>query len=551
MRDYQQICETFRWELPDDCNMAAEVCLRHSAEDVALIHPQDSGEPELWRFGDFARESAKLANALSGLGMKFGARMAVLMGQRPETATSHLAAWRGGMISVPLFTLFGPDALSYRLSHSGAETVITDKAGLSRLSETDLSESEVARIIAVDAEQDGIQNNIPVLSWRKLLESSSDSQTPASTSPDTPSLIIYTSGTTGAPKGAVHGHRVLRGHLPGVCLPHNFFPKAGDCFWTPADWAWIGGLLDVLMPSWFYGIPVVSYRASKFDPEKAMTVMSANQVRNVFLPPTALRLMRAAEAKPPSDLKLRSIGSGGETLGAEMLEWGRATFGTEINEFYGQTECNLIIGNSAELSSPRAGMMGRAIPGHRIEAVDEEGQLVQDGEEGEVAAHIDGANGEGDPVMFLGYWKNAEATSKKFRGKWLCTGDRGIRNEEGYWTFVGRDDDVISSGGYRIGPGEIEDCLTSHPSVSLAGVVGVDDDIRGQVIKAVVVPSSSGEAGEELAETLRRHVKTRLAAHESPRIIVFAESLPMTATGKIKRAELRQRHKLETSKKGD
>ena len=551
MRDYRQICDEFRWELPQDCNMAADVCLRHAEDDVALIHPRDSGEPETWHFGDFARESAKLANALSGLGMKFGARLAVLMGQRPETATSHLAAWRGGMISVPLFILFGPDALTYRLSHSGAETVITDRAGLARLAEADLSESEVARIIAVDADKDGVQNGIPVLSWRKLLESASDSQTPAATTPDTPALIIYTSGTTGAPKGAVHGHRVLRGHLPGVCLPHNFFPQKDDCFWTPADWAWIGGLLDVLMPSWYYGVPVVSYRAAKFDPEQAMFFMAKHRVRNVFMPPTALRLMRAADAKPPGDLTLRSIGSGGETLGAEMLEWGRATFGTDINEFYGQTECNLIIGNCAELSTPRAGMMGRAIPGHRIAAIDEDGQPLPDGEEGEVAAHRGGANGDGDPVMFLGYWGNSEATAKKFRGSWLCTGDRARRDKDGFWTFVGRDDDVISSGGYRIGPGEIEDCLTSHPSVSLAGVVGVEDDIRGQVIKAVVVPSSSAKPGDDLAEALRIHVKTRLAAHESPRIIVFAESLPLTATGKIKRAELRSQHRAETGQNGD
>ena len=538
--NYNSLFSEFHWNIPAVCNMAEEVCLRHSPDGTALICPQDTGDATIWTFGDFDRESAKLANALSGLGLQPGARIAVLLGQCPQTAIAHIAAWRSGMISVPLFALFGPDALQYRLTDSGAQVVIADESGLARLAETDLSNAEVSHIIHIGRDKDGVQNQLPVLSWNCLLQKSSSGHQMQNTAPDTPALLIYTSGTTGPPKGALHGHRVLRGHLPGVSLPHNMFPQTGDLFWTPADWAWIGGLLDVLMPAWFYGVPTVASRAAKFNPEDALSLMAKHQVRNVFFPPTALKLTRASGVKIPDSLALRSVGSGGETLGADMLEWGRSAFALDINEFYGQTECNLILGNCAALFPARPGSMGKTIPGHKIAVIDDQGRQLPDNEEGEIAAHAGGADGKGDPVMFLRYWNNPDATQKKFCGKWLRTGDRGSRDRDGYWSFVGRDDDVISSGGYRIGPGEIENCLLSHPSVALAGIIGVPDKLRGQIIKAVIVPRRPPT--DSLAEELRLHVKTRLAAHEYPKLIEFASELPMTATGKIKRAELRKLH---------
>ena len=380
------------------------------------------------------------------------------------------------------------------------------------------------------------------LDLRGEMARASDAFRPADTAADDPALIIYTSGTTGPPKGALHAHRVLLGHLPGVELPHELFPQPGDLFWTPADWAWIGGLIDVLLPAWHHGVPVLACRLPKFDPEEAFGLMAEHRVRNVFMPPTALKMMRrVAHPRARWAYDLRSIGCGGETLGAELLDWGRATFGLTVNEFYGQTECNLVVANCAGLMAVRPGAMGRAVPGHQVAVVDPEGRPLPAGQTGTIAVK------RPDPVMFLDYWRNPRATAAKFAGDWLMTGDSGRLDEAGYFHFVGRDDDVITSGGYRIGPGKIEDCLLSHPAVAVAAAVGVPDPLRTERVKAFVVLNPGFAASASLVAEIQDFVRARLAAHEYPREIAFLEDLPMTPTGKIKRGELRRRHTAEAS----
>jgi acetyl-CoA synthetase len=327
---------------------------------------------------------------------------------------------------------------------------------------------------------------------------------------------------------------VLLGHLPGVELANDFFPQPGDRMWTPADWAWIGGLLDVLLPSLFHGVPVVAFRFPKFDPEKAVALLARHQVRNTFMPPTALKMMRQMPVARAAVGTLRTIASGGERLGDELHEWGKQTFGVTINEFYGQTEANLLVGNSAALMPTRPGSMGRAIPGHRVEVLDEEGRIVPAGQLGTIAVEAP------DPVMFLGYWRNPEATRQKFRGPWCLTGDLARRDDQGYLWFDGRDDDVINTSGYRVGPAEIEDCLMRHPSVAMVAVVGVPDALRGQVVKAFIVPRPDATPGSDLASDIQAFVRTRLSAHEYPRLIEFRGTLPMTVTGKIRRRDLRE-----------
>ena len=293
--------------------------------------------------------------------------------------------------------------------------------------------------------------------WSLLSRAASTAPT-ADTSADDPALLIYTSGTTGNPKGALHAQRVLIGHLPGVMVPHDFFPKPGDRFWTPADWAWAGGLLDVLFPSLFHGVAVVGSVRAKFEPDWAFDFMGRHGVRNTFMPPTALRLMRQVpNPRAHFAYAVRSIGTGGEKLGEDMMAWGRDTFGLELSEFYGQTEVNLVVGNSPGLFPVRAGSMGRPIPGHTVEVVDDKGNVLPAGEPGIAAVR------RPDPVMFLEYWKNPEATAEKFRGDWCLLGDVAVKDEEGYFWFQGRDDDIISSAGYRIGPGEVEECLDEAP----------------------------------------------------------------------------------------
>jgi acetyl-CoA synthetase len=354
----------------------------------------------------------------------------------------------------------------------------------------------------------------------RLLAAASPSFDAVPTTPDTPALLVYTSGTTGAPKGALHGHRVLAGHLPGFELSHDFFPQPGDRIWTPADWAWIGGLYDVLMPALAHGTPVVAFRGGRFDPEQAYDLMARAGVRNVFMPATALRLLRRADGAASA---LRTLASGGETVGEETAAWCRERFGVRLNEFYGQTEANLLIGNCSAWPA-RPGWMGRAYPGHELRLVD-----------GEIAVRV-----EGDPVVMLGYWRDEEATAAKVRDGWLHTGDLAEVDEEGTYRSLGRADDLISSAGYRVGPGEIEECLIRHPAVSVAAAIGVPDETRGQVVKAFVVLAHGASGSDELAAELQALVRSRLAPYEVPREVEFVTELPLTVTGKIRRGELRR-----------
>jgi acetyl-CoA synthetase len=292
-----------------------------------------------------------------------------------------------------------------------------------------------------------------------------------------------------------------------------------------------------LMPAWHHGVAVVSHRFEKFDPEAAFQLMADFEVRNAFLPPTALKMMRTVKGPEKRwPYHLRTIASGGETLGAELLEWGRKTFGLTINEFYGQTECNMIVSSCSAIMASRPGIMGRPVPGHELAIINQAGQALSPHEPGQIAVK------RPNPVMFLEYWRNPKATADKFIGAWLVTGDMGVMDEEGYIRFVGRNDDVINSAGYRIGPGEIEDCLLGHPAIKMAAVIGVPDEMRHEVVKAYLVLHEQIAPGEALRQEIQQYVKVRLAAHEYPRQIAFVASLPLTTTGKMMRRKLREWH---------
>jgi acetyl-CoA synthetase len=528
--DFDELAAAFRWELPQRYNIGVDVCDKWCDQPsrIALIHKPAVGECVKYSFVDIRRLSNQTANLLLSVGLIRGDRIAVLLPQMPETAVAHVAIYKIGAIAVPLFSLFGIEALEYRLADSGARAVITDLAGAEKLREIQDRLPNLAVIYTIDgAATNSVDFHSGLSRQSNLLE-------PVATNSDDPALIIYTSGTTGSPKGALHAHRVLLGHLPGVELSHDFAPQPGDRFWTPADWAWIGGLYDVLMPAWHHGLTVVSHRFVKFDPEAAFQLIADLGVRNAFLPPTALKMMRSvANPKARWQIDMRSIASGGESLGRELLRWGRETFGLTINEFYGQTECNMVISSCASMSVAKPGHIGKAVPGHRVAIVDQAGHVVPAGVAGNIAVQ------RPDPVMFLRYWNNDAATEAKFVADWLLTGDIGESDAEGYIHFVGRDDDVITSSGYRIGPGEVEDCLLGHPSVRLAAVIGVPDELRTELVKAFIVLQEGVVGSDTLVNELQAYVKSRLSAHEYPRQIEFVESLPMTATGKIIRRLLR------------
>ena len=529
---FDEIHRSFRWHLPERYNIAYDVCDRHAVgpEQTALIHERADGSVSRYTFLQVQRLANQCANLLRHLGLVQGDRVMLYLGQDPATAVAHVACWKAGLISVPTSVLFGTDALAYRLRDSGARLLITDAEHLPVVAAVREQAPALAHVLLVDGNAEGT-----LAFWTELTRASDAFETLALT-PDTPAFINYTSGTTGLPKGTLQGHRSMLGHMPGLELVYDFMPQPGDVMWSPADWSWLAGLMDVLMPAWFCGLPVLTYRNKTFDPEEAFHLMGKHQVRISLLTPTMLRrLSVVADPLRRHGVALRSVISGGESVGRETLEWARGALGIEVNEVFGQTECNIVLGNCTQVLAPKPGSLGKALPGHVAAIVDDAGVPLPAGSVGNIAFR------RPDPVMLLEYWGKPEATRDKFAGDWLLTGDLGRCDEDGYYWYMSRADDVITSAGYRIGPGEIEDALNGHPAVAMSAVIGVPDPVRTEAIHAFVVLRPGHAPSGELAEAIRDSVRTRLARHECPREIDFIDALPLTTTGKIMRRELRQR----------
>ena len=528
---YEDLRSKFEWPIPDDYNIGVDMCDKWAdgePDRLALIHVHEDGTSDNHTYGQLKASSNKVANMLRARGVVRGDRVAILLPQTPEVPICHVATYKLAAIALPMAELFGVDALQYRLANSGAKVLVTSRDSLSKIAEIRAGLPDLQHVFCIDGEGEGVEN------LHAAIAGSSDAFEPEPTGPDEPAVMVYTSGTTGPPKGALHGHRVLLGHMPGASFSHEFLPQPDDRMWTPSDWAWAGGLFNVLFAAMHFGIPIVAHRFRKFDPERAFALIAEHGIRNAFVAPTGLKIMRTvAEPAKRYNLSLRSLISGGEAVGRELQDWSQAELGIKINEVYGQTECNLVLASCAEIGVWRPGSIGKAVPGHTVAIIDDEGRAVPTGTTGHIAVQSP------DPVMFLEYWGRPDATRDKFIGEWLLTGDQGYEDEDGYVYFVGRDDDVITSAGYRIGPGEIEDCLLGHPAVSLAAVIGKPDPVRTEIVKAFIVLNEGFEPSDELAREISEHVKTRLAAHEYPREIAFRDALPLTTTGKIIRRLLR------------
>jgi len=480
---------------------------------------------------------------LASLGVKRGDRVGILLPQRPETVVANIACYQMGAVAMPLSILFGPEALEYRLANSETVVAIADPASLPNLLPIRDRLPGLKHIVGVaGARESG------VIEWQALLAKASRRFDAVDTLAEDPAVLIYTSGTTGPPKGALVPHRAMIGNLPGFVYSHDQFPQTGDVFWSPADWAWTGGLMDALLPTMYFGYPILGFRG-RFDAERAFHLMEKYGVRNTFLFPTALKMMMKAVPKPREryDLQLRSIMSAGEAVGETVFAWARDELGVVVNEMFGQTEMNYIVGNSQALWPAKPGSMGRPYPGHRVAVIDDDGGEVPGDEVGEVAVNRRDIHGDADAVFFLGYWKNDDATRRKFTGEWCRTGDLAKRDADGYLWYQGRADDVFKAAGYRIGPSEIENCLVKHPAVANAAVVPSPDPERGAVVKAFIVLTPGHAPSPALEEDIRQHVRGRLAPYEYPKEIEFIEALPMTTTGKVQRRVLRE---LEASRKG-
>lgn len=536
--EYDRLYEAFRWNIPARYNIAADVCDRHAADPakVALIGADEAGHARTMTFREVQKQANKLANLLTALGLVRGDRVLLFLGQNAWTAIAHVACWKAGLVSVPASTLFAADAISYRLNTAGIRVAITSAEHFPVLQKAAALAPALEHMFLIDGVAAGAR------SLPSALESARDTFANVDTAADDPAFLNFTSGTTGNPKGALQAHRSMLGHLPGIDLGFDSFPQPNDCMWSPADWAWLAGLMDVLMPAWFHGVPVLTFRAPRFDPEQALSMMGRHRVRTALLTPTMLRMMKQVPNPVGRyDVKLRAIISGGEAVGKELHEWASGALRTPVNEMFGQTECNLVLGSSARLMSVKPGSLGRAVPGHVAAIVDDDGQPLPAGAIGNLAFRSP------DPVMMLEYWRNAEATWDKYANGWLITGDLAQCDSDGYFWFHGRADDVIISAGYRIGPSEIENTLARHPAVLMSAVIGVPDPVRTESIKAFIILKAATPHTDELAEDIRDFVRGHLAKHEVPQAIAFVSELPMTTTGKILRRELRDAERTQNS----
>ena len=546
---YDSLYSNFRWHVPEHFNIGWECCGKwaHDPGRIALFHELDSGELHKWTYSELQRDANRLSNALHARGVKRGDRVAILLPQGPETIISHVALYQMGAVAMPMSLLFGPEALEYRFGHSGAVAVIADPAALPAIAEVRDRCPNLVSIIVTSHHAPDLKG-IYTLGWNVLLSNQSTEFTAVQTRADDAALLIYTSGTTGPPKGSFEPHRVLIGNLPGFVASQNWFPQESDVFWSPADWAWTGGLMDALLPTLYFGRPIVANLARqphistvRFSAERAFEVMERHGVTNAFLFPTALKMMMKAVPEPRTKykLKLRAIMCAGEAAGETVFNWARDQLGVTINEMFGQTEINYVVGNSHEKWPAKAGSIGRPYPGHRVAVIDEAGHEMPRGQSGEVAVHRCDIHGHPDPVFFTGYWQNDHATRAKYTGDWCRTGDEALMDAEGYLWYQGRADDMFKSASYRIGPSEVENCLVKHAAVANAAVVPSPDPERGNIVKAFIVLIPGITPSQDLIDSIQAHVHGKLAPYEYPREIEFVESLPMTTTGKVQRRVLR------------
>jgi acetyl-CoA synthetase len=606
---YGDLYNGFQWQVPRYFNIAQDCCGRWAQQKNAIdniavyaCYTGVSGlkdtqiRPKTFSFLQLQQQANRLSNLLKKQGVKRGDRVAIVMPQRFETAVAYIAVLQMGAVATPLSMLFGPEALEYRLQNSDAVAAVVDATALPKIQAVRSICPALKCVIAIDdiADLEDLEDledlraatdaagSGAALNYAVAMAASSDRFTPVNTLASDAAILIYTSGTTGPPKGALIPHRALIGNLSGFVCSQNWFgfdpsvraePVEASAsnkaiFWSPADWAWTGGLMDALLPTLYFGRPIVACNG-RFSPETALQLMRDCGVTHTFLFPTALKSMmkafpgKSAKTGQPGTtvrqqfkLKLQAIMSGGEAVGDAVFGYCQNQLGVQVNEIFGQTEVNYIVGACNLFWPPKPGSMGKPYPGHWVQVIDGAGDECAVGVPGDIAVNRFDTHGQPDPVVFLGYWKNDQATQAKFTGSrgiddWCRTGDLATRDADGYLWYQGRADDIFKAAGYRIGPGEVENCLVKHPAVANAAVVPKPDAQRGAVVKAYVVIAPDFIAARacytgnvaifdsSLRLELQNHVKGKLAPYEYPKEIEFVDELPMTTTGKVQRRVLR------------
>jgi acetyl-CoA synthetase len=495
---------------------------------TAMVFEHADGTVESQSFAAIEEKATSLAAALRGLGYQRGDLVGLHTGQHPDTAIAHMAICKIGGVAVTLSQLYGPDTLCHAMNDCEVRVLLTSDAAWAPLRAKARTLFPHLQHVLLRNAQSG------EIDLGDAFAADAAGFHPCYTGAQDPALLMYTSGSTGKPKGILHGHRVLAAYTPSINL---FFNRAMDSpdaiYWSPSDWAWVGGLLDMLFPAWMAGRAIATSEA-RFNADWAYGFMARHKVTHSFLAPTAIkRLAQTASPREQYDLSLQIICTGGEALAAETLDWAERKLKVVCNEFYGLTEVNHLIGNCAALYPRKAGSMGRAYPGHQVRLVDDQGRDVADGEAGEIVTTADA------PTRFLGYLNNPGQEAEMKLGAYLRTHDLAVRDSEGYFWYKGRSDDLIKSSGFRIGPTEIEECLIAHPAVSEAAVIGKPDSERGSIVKAFVKTHVDIVQDDTLVERLKQHVREKLAAYKAPREIAFVKDFEMTSSGKINRRALR------------
>lgn len=519
---------------PPDVNIFHMTVGRHLGPEgrdrTAMIYENPHGTIETQTFAEVDAAATNLAAYLRGLGYSRGDLIAVHTGQHPDTAIAHMAVCKLGGVAVTLSQLYGPETLGHAMNDCKAPVLLTGNEAWAELrSEASDLFPHLKHVLLRDPQANE-------LNLAEAMATSSAGFEPDYTGADDPALLMYTSGSTGKPKGILHGHRILAAYTPSINLFFNLSMEEDDAvYWSPSDWAWVGGLLDMLFPAWMAGRAIAT-SLDRFKADWAYRFMARHKVTHTFLAPTAIkRLAQTPNPRDDYDLALRVICTGGEALAADTLEWAEQRLGVVCNEFYGMTEVNHLIGNCAALFPRKPGSMGRAYPGHDVKLIDADGVEVGNDEPGEIVTNAT------SPTRFLGYLNNREKEDEMRLGPYLRTHDLAVRDDDGYFWYKGRSDDLIKSSGFRIGPAEIEECLLAHPAVAEAAVIGKPDADRGSIVKAFVKTAAGRNPDDELANELKNHVRERLAPYKAPREVEFVDGFEMTSSGKINRRILRER----------
>jgi acetyl-CoA synthetase len=509
---YEEACESHRWSVPERYNIAADICDSQPPEKAAMVFEDFRGTQREVGWGEMRDLADRAANVLVDHGVQRGDRVAVCAPASPETAAMFLGTWKAGAILLSLSVLYGDEGIEHRIRDSAPRLIVTDAGNAERMP-GDL----VDEVLVLDQE---------------LLAGAGDRFETVDTSCDDPAQIYYTSGTTGLAKGILHAHRYILAHEEFLYC-HDV--REGELFHGMGEWAWAAGICPLIGP-WRYGaVQFVYQRRGGFDPHEQLEALSRNGVANVFATPTAIRSMMAIEdAAERYPQKFRVVCSAGEPLNPEAIRWFRDQYGVTVFDFYGLSESYPLCGNFPFMEV-REGSMGKPMPGWDVQILDEDESPVGVGERGEICLRA-----RSNPHYPLGYWNNEEAARETFGGDWFHSKDAAERDEDGYYWYAGRADDVIISAGYRIGPFEVESVCIEHPAVQEAAAVASPDERRGHVVKAFIVLAAGNEPSEELAGEIQAFVRGHLSAYAYPRRIEFTDELPKTLTGKIRRIELRE-----------